>query len=92
MGQSIDILVNNAGGLVGRVPVAEFDEGHFRPVIDVNLESASLMSHLVMPYMKKQKRGKTTNFSSQAAHDGGGQGAALHMQHQKVVSGLSQNH
>ena len=78
MGQSIDILVNNAGGLVGRVPVAEFDEGHFRTVIDVNLKSAFLMSHLVMPYMKKQKRGKIINFSSQAAHDGGGQGAAAY--------------
>ncbi len=78
MGSTIDILVNNAGGLVKRVPVAEFDEQHFQTVMDINVKSAFLMSHLVMPYMKKQKSGKIINLSSQAAHDGGGNGAAAY--------------
>lgn len=75
---SIDILVNNAGGLIKRVPVAEFNEDHFQTVIDVNLKTAFLMSHLVIPYLKAQKSGRIINFSSQAAHDGGGPGAAAY--------------
>ncbi|MCU0646271.1 MAG: glucose 1-dehydrogenase [bacterium] len=74
----IDILVNNAGGLVKRVPVAEFDENHFQTVMEVNLKTAFLMAHLVMPHMKQKKSGKIINFSSQAAHDGGGSGAAAY--------------
>jgi len=78
LGDTIDILVNNAGGLIKRVPVADFDDTHFQTVIDVNLKSAFLMASLVMPYMKKQKSGKIINLSSQAAHDGGGNGAAAY--------------
>lgn len=74
----IDILINNAGGLIKRVPVSEFDEEHYRQVLDVNLKSAFLMAKLVMPYMKIQKAGKIINLSSQAAHDGGGPGAAVY--------------
>lgn len=77
-GSGIDILVNNAGGLVKRVPVAEFDENHFQTVFDVNVKSAFLMSHLVLPYMKEKKAGRIINLSSQAAHDGGGPGAAAY--------------
>jgi len=74
----IDILVNNAGGLVKRVPVCEFDEAHFQTVIEVNLKSAFLMAALVAPYLKNQKSGRIINLSSQAAHDGGGPGAAVY--------------
>ena len=74
----IDILVNNAGGLVKRVPVAEFDETHFRTVIEVNLLSAFIMCNLVIPHMKEKNSGKIINFSSQAAHDGGGPGSAVY--------------
>lgn len=75
---TIDILVNNAGGLIKRVSVADFDEEHFQKVIDVNLKSAFLMSSGVIPVMKKQKSGRIINLSSQAAHDGGGPGAAAY--------------
>jgi len=78
LGGRIDILVNNTGGLVKRIPVAEFDEAHFQKVIDINLRSAFMMSHLVLPHMKKQKFGKIINLSSQAAHDGGGAGSAVY--------------
>lgn len=78
LGGRIDILVNNAGGLVKRVPVAEFDEQHFQTVVDVNLKSAFVMARLVAKYMKEQKSGKVINLSSQAAHDGGGPGAAAY--------------
>ncbi len=78
LGNNIDILVNNAGGLVKRVPVAEFDEEHFNTVMNINVKSAFLVSKLVIPYMKKKKAGKIINLSSQAAHDGGGPGAAAY--------------
>ncbi len=78
MGSTIDILVNNAGGLVARVPIAEFDEKHFQTIVDVNIKTVFLMSHLVIPYFKKQNSGKVINLSSQAAHDGGGPGAAAY--------------
>ena len=77
-GNGINILVNNAGGLVKRVPVADFDEAHFETIMNINLKSAFLMSKLVLPYMKEQKSGKIVNLSSQAAHDGGGPGAAAY--------------
>lgn len=78
LGGTIDILVNNAGGLVKRVPVSEFDEDHFHTVMNINLKSAFIMSNLVLPFMKEKKSGKIVNFSSQAAHDGGGPGAAAY--------------
>ena len=78
MGNSIDILVNNAGGLIKRVPVAEFDSEHFDTVINVNLKTSFIAANAVIPFMKKQKSGKIINLSSQAAHDGGGPGAAAY--------------
>jgi len=78
LGGRIDILVNNAGGLVKRVPVAEFTEDYFQTVVDINLRTAFLMSHMVIPQMKKQGSGKIINLSSQAAHDGGGPGSAAY--------------
>ena len=74
----VDILVNNAGGLVKRVPIAEFDNDHFNTVMNVNLKSAFLMSQLVLNILKEKKSGKIINLSSQAAHDGGGPGAAAY--------------
>jgi len=74
----IDILVNNAGGLVKRVPIADFDETQFQTVMDLNLKTAFLMSHLVIAHMKSKQSGKIINLSSLAAHDGGGPGAAAY--------------
>jgi len=74
----IDILANNAGGLVKRVPVADFDEAIYQITLEINLKSTFLMSHLVMPHMKQKRSGKIINFCSQAAHDGGGPGAAAY--------------
>jgi len=78
LGGSVNILVNNAGGLVKRVTVAEFNEDHFQKVVEINLRTAFLMSHMVIPQMRKQGSGKIINLSSQAAHDGGGPGSAVY--------------
>ncbi len=78
LGGGIDILVNNAGGLIKRVPVAEFDDQHFQTVMDVNIRTAFITANVVIPHLKKKKQGKIVNLSSQAAHDGGGPGAAAY--------------
>lgn len=77
-GGGLDILVNLAGGLVKRVPVAEFDETHFDTIMNVNLKSAFLVTSVAMPHLIKSDAGRIINFSSQAAHDGGGPGAAAY--------------
>ncbi|KAA3656464.1 MAG: SDR family NAD(P)-dependent oxidoreductase [Calditrichaeota bacterium] len=74
----VDILVNNAGGLVKRVPVAEFDNDHFDTIMDINLKTSFIMANLAIPSFKKKNGGKVINLSSQAAHDGGGPGAAAY--------------
>ena len=78
LGDTIDFLINNAGGLVKRVPIAEFDEDHFNTIMNINVKTSFIMAKLVAPAMKKQKFGKVINLSSQAAHDGGGPGAAAY--------------
>ncbi len=77
-GGGLDILVNVAGGLVKRVPIAEFDEAHFDTIISVNLKTAFLVTSVSIPHLIKSKYGRIINFSSQAAHDGGGPGAAAY--------------
>ena len=77
-GGSLDILVNNAGGLIKRVPIAEFDEAHFDTIINVNLKTAFMVTSAAIPELVKSPCGRIINFSSQAAHDGGGPGAAAY--------------
>ena len=77
-GGGLDILVNVAGGLVKRVPVAEFDESHFDTIMNVNLKTAFLVTSVAIPHLIKSEAGRIINFSSQAAHDGGGPGAAAY--------------
>jgi 3-oxoacyl-[acyl-carrier protein] reductase len=74
---NIDILVNNAGHLVGRVPIADMTDEHWRQVIDVNLTSTFYCSRAVIPYMNRGW-GRIVNMSSLAGHDGGGAGAAAY--------------
>jgi NAD(P)-dependent dehydrogenase (short-subunit alcohol dehydrogenase family) len=66
---SIDILVNNAGTLVFKnFEDHTLDEWNF--VMDTNLKSAFLLSQAVVPYMKKQHKGKIIFISSLAAMRG----------------------
>lgn len=77
-GGGLDIIVNLAGGLVKRVPVAEFDEDHFNTIMNVNVKTAFLVTSVAIPHLIKSEYGRIINFSSQAAHDGGGPGAAAY--------------
>jgi 3-oxoacyl-[acyl-carrier protein] reductase len=62
----IDILVNNAGALVFKnIEDSSLDE--WDTVINVNLRSAFLLLHAIVPHMKKRRYGKIIFVSSLAA-------------------------
>jgi len=84
----IDILVNNAGNLVGRVPVADMSDEHWRKVIDVNLTSAFYCTRAALPYMRNGW-GRIVNLSSLAARNGGGLGAVAYAAAKAGLLGLT---
>ncbi len=75
-GNVIHVLVNVAGGLMGRKILADLDEEFWDAVMNVNLKSVYLATRAVTPHMTEG--GAIVNFSSQAARDGGGFGAAAY--------------
>jgi 3-oxoacyl-[acyl-carrier protein] reductase len=77
-GGTVDVLVNNAGTLVGRSPIEEMSEELYTRIMDVNLKSAVFVSQKVIPGMKSKGFGRIINLTSVAAHNGGGQGAAIY--------------
>ena len=72
---TIDILINNAGTLVERRSIETMDEQLWDMVMNVNLKSAFLCSHEVIPIMKEKGWGRIINVTSIAARNGGGPGA-----------------
>lgn len=77
-GSHIDILINNAGGLIQRMKNTEITESLYNKVMDVNLKSTVFTSKAVIPGMKAKGTGKIVNITSLAAHNGGGNGAAIY--------------
>jgi NAD(P)-dependent dehydrogenase (short-subunit alcohol dehydrogenase family) len=60
---SIDVLVNNAGyGYVGALE--ESDEGEVRTMVETNFFGLARMIHLVLPGMRRRRRGNIVNISS----------------------------
>jgi NAD(P)-dependent dehydrogenase (short-subunit alcohol dehydrogenase family) len=68
----IDILVNNAAVYfgVGRRPFHEILPEEWDKLMAVNLKGPFLCSRAVFPHMKKQKKGKIINLSSETAFTG----------------------
>lgn len=75
-GEEIHILVNIAGGLVGRKTIDEMDLDFWNLLITLNLTSVFMVTKAVVPFMPAKS--SIINFSSQAARDGGGPGAAAY--------------
>jgi 3-oxoacyl-[acyl-carrier protein] reductase len=75
-GSSIDILVNVAGGMVARKTIDEMELDFFNKVIQLNLNSAFLVTKAVVPHMTAGS--SIVNFASQAGRDGGGPGASAY--------------
>ena len=68
----IDILVNNAAVIygVGRKSFVELSTAEWDQLMAVNLRGPFLCSKAVFPQMKKQKKGKIINISSETAFTG----------------------
>lgn len=66
----IDILVNNAG-ICPITPVEDITLEEWNRVISINLTGVFFCSQVVMPIMKRQRRGKILNLASIAGKAGG---------------------
>jgi NAD(P)-dependent dehydrogenase (short-subunit alcohol dehydrogenase family) len=62
----IDVLVNNAA-VTYYEPVADFDERHFRLMLEVLVRAPFELAQLVLPGMRARRRGWILNISSGAA-------------------------
>lgn len=71
----IDILFNNAG-LIIRKNLVELQEAEWDLVLDVNLKSVYLMSHFIIPHMKKTGGGSIINTGSGWGLKGGADAAS----------------
>ncbi|MDT0165990.1 3-oxoacyl-ACP reductase FabG [Actinotalea sp. AC32] len=91
LGGGIDVLVNNAGGLVGRRPLAEMPEDHWRAVLDVNLTSAFLVTRAVLRADggAMPDGGRVVTIGSLAAQNGGGVGAVAYAAAKAGVDGFT---
>lgn len=67
---SLNILVN-CGGTIARYPAHEFPMAEWLKVMDVNLNSAFLLSQKVGQQMLEQGRGKIINIASMLSYTGG---------------------
>ena len=66
----VDVLINNAGVALRR-DIDDLIEADFDTTISVNLKSAYLCTHAVLPNMRAQKWGRIVNISSGAARGAG---------------------
>ncbi len=89
--ETIDVLVNNAGSLVQRKSIQELDENLWNKVMEVNLKSTFLVSHGVIPTMKKNNSGKIINVTSVAARTGGSLGTGHYSAAKAGIIALSKN-
>ena len=60
----VDIVVNNAGYTHKNRPMLEVDEATFDRMFDVNVKSIFLMTHAVVPEMRKNGKGVIINTGS----------------------------
>lgn len=75
-GDRVAVLVNVAGGLFARKTIEEMDEEFYDLVMNVNFKSLFLVTKAFKPLLGQGS--SIVNFSSQAARDGGGPGAAMY--------------
>jgi 2-deoxy-D-gluconate 3-dehydrogenase len=68
--KNIDIVINN-GGTISRFPATEYPFNEFKKVIDVNVNSAFLISQILGKEMIKQGHGKIINIASMLSFTGG---------------------
>ncbi len=66
--EKIDILINNAGLAIGKERVEEAQFSDWEQMINTNITANFKLSHLVVPWMLKAKKGDIINLCSIAGH------------------------
>ncbi len=87
LGGPINILVNNAGGLLGRVPITEMSDEHWRKVFAVNMDSTFFVTRDVLVEMPDG--GRIITIGSQAAQNGGGGGTGAYAASKAAIVGFT---
>lgn len=72
----VAVLVNSAGITGPNAPVAEYDVGAWRKVLEVNLTGTFLCCRAVVPGMRRQDWGRIVNIASVAGKEGNPNAAA----------------
>jgi NAD(P)-dependent dehydrogenase (short-subunit alcohol dehydrogenase family) len=65
----VDILLNTVGGWSGGTRLGDVEEKDWQRVMELNLHSAFLINHAVIPHMADQGWGRIVNVASKAAAD-----------------------
>ena len=86
-GEKIDVLVNVAGGIVARKTIEEADVEFVEFLMKLNYSSAFMVTKAVLPCMGDGA--SIVNFASQAARDGGGQGAWAYASTKGAISTMT---
>jgi 3-oxoacyl-[acyl-carrier protein] reductase len=84
----LDILVNNVGGLVKRSPISEMPFELWKEVIAVNLDSAFLITHYLLPILSRGN-GRIINIASLAGRNGGHPGATAYAAAKAALFGFT---
>jgi 3-oxoacyl-[acyl-carrier protein] reductase len=87
----VDVLINNAGGMVERRNLAEFDDGLYDRVMDLNARQLFACCRAVLPVFKSQGHGNIINVTSIAAKNGGNAGASVYAASKGFVSAFSKS-
>jgi len=82
------ILVNNVGGLVKRSPISEMPFELWKEVIAVNLDSAFLITHYLLPILSRGN-GRIINIASLAGRNGGHPGATAYAAAKAALFGFT---
>lgn len=99
----VDILVNNAGVGAKSQPVEDVDEGAWRSMMEINLDSQFRCSRAVIPMMREKGWGRIINmgsavgfygmpgYAAYGAAKGGVHGLTFCMAHEFIGTGITAN-
>lgn len=85
---TLDVLVNNVGGLIQRSRTEDMSFELWRTVIATNLDSTFLVTHAVLPFLRKDG-GRIINMASLSGRNGGHPGATAYAASKAAIFGFT---